>query len=97
MFKFKTKNSTYYVDTKNKTISGGVLSFQREYISLKAMIGEPAVVYMANGEVITTSPVVKLKTKIFQKGGRELFWQQRKTHLRGIVSGISLEDPTEKM
>ena len=45
MVGFRTFNSTYYVDTANKTITGGFLK-DKKYVYTKAsiMIGAPAIV-----------------------------------------------------
>lgn len=60
--KFSTNNSTYIVDTQNKTIVGGFLKNPVKFSTLKAIIGEPAIVLldegMYKGRILRTSPVV---------------------------------------
>lgn len=58
MIGFKTRNSVYYVNTVNRTITGGKLGDKiYSYIQAKIIQGFPAVIQLENGKVITTGTV----------------------------------------
>lgn len=60
MIGFKTKNSTYYVDQYNKTVSGGYLGDKKvKYLRMQAMIGCNALIQLEDGRVVTTGLVTK--------------------------------------
>ena len=56
---FETKSSVYYLDTRNKRISGGIFKDSwYGYTSATVVAGMPAVINLTNGQVIRTSTVV---------------------------------------
>ena len=58
MFGFKTKNSTYYMNQKDKTISGGFFGEQIVcYKNAQVIVGAPAIIDLENGDVIQTGIV----------------------------------------
>lgn len=59
---FETKTgSIYYVDTKNKVISGdnAYVRDGKKYVNASVMIGQSARFYMPDGAIFETSPVKK--------------------------------------
>ena len=57
---FETKSgSRYFTDSTAKTISGGKLTEPVSYTHGSAIIGAPAVFYLANGRILRTSTVTK--------------------------------------
>lgn len=58
MMGFQTKNSTYYVDTFNKTITGGYFRDKVvPYIYVQAVIGDNARIKLVDGNVVKTGTV----------------------------------------
>jgi len=57
---FETKSgSRYFTDSTAKTISGGKLTETVSYTHGSAIIGAPAVFYLANGRILRTSTVTR--------------------------------------
>lgn len=55
---FQTKNSTYYFDSINKTITGGVFKNNKQkYINLSCLVGNNAYITLENGKVVRTGTV----------------------------------------
>lgn len=55
---FKTLNSDYYVNTKEKKVSGGKLGSEpKEYIKATVIVGSPALFYFKDGSFMRTSDV----------------------------------------
>lgn len=55
---FTTKNSVYTLDNERKVISGGILGRNVvPFVSAVVLIGLPAEITLANGQVIRTSTV----------------------------------------
>lgn len=58
MVGFQTKNSTYYIDQVNKTITGGYFGDAIvPYTNLQVIIGCKAVIKLFDGRVVTTGIV----------------------------------------
>lgn len=58
MFGFKTKNSTYYMNQKDKTISGGFFGEQIVcYKNAQVIVGAPSIIDLENGDVVKTGTV----------------------------------------
>lgn len=56
---FTTNNSVYKVDTKNRTISGGIFGNNwYEYSRATILVGTEARIELLNGQIIQTSTVV---------------------------------------
>lgn len=57
---FETKSgSRYFTDSTAKTISGGNLSEPVSYTHGSAIIGAPAVFYLADGRILRTSTITR--------------------------------------
>lgn len=59
MIGFKTKNSNYYIDPHDKTISGGAFSDGiYPYDKVEYVLGSPAKIRLINGAEYKTSTVI---------------------------------------
>ena len=58
MVGFRTKNSIYYIDSVSKTCWGGKFKNRQSYLYVQAIIGEKAIIKLADGRVIQTSKVI---------------------------------------
>lgn len=59
MVGFRTKNSVYYINQYDRTITGGVLKDKvYHYYKLQAIIGCRAVINLTDGREITTGIVL---------------------------------------
>lgn len=59
MVGFRTKNSIYYLDTVNKTITGGIFKNNTvRYTDINCLIGRGAYIRLYDGRVIQTGVVL---------------------------------------
>ena len=57
---FETKSgSRYFTDSTAKTISGGKLTEPVSYTHGSALLGAPAVFYLADGRILRTSTITR--------------------------------------
>lgn len=58
MIIIKTKSgSEYFIDTINKTVSGGKLRKTVSYTKCSALVGESGVFYLSDGRILQTSTI----------------------------------------
>lgn len=56
---FTTKNSTYYVDSQRKLITGGKLGGAfKVFTDAKIIVGMPAIIIFADGSIMRTGTVL---------------------------------------
>lgn len=61
MIGFQTRNSTYYVDTFNKTVTGGYFRDRVvKYDYIQAVIGDTAKIKLLDGNLVRTGTVTNL-------------------------------------
>lgn len=55
---FQTNSSTYYFDTVNQTITGGIFRDNKvKYTNLRCLIGDKASIKLADGRIVETGIV----------------------------------------
>lgn len=53
----RTQNSVYKLDLVSRTVTGGIFNEAKAYDSVHFLLGAPAVFFMLNGDIVTTSTV----------------------------------------
>ena len=57
----RTRNSIYHIDLDAKTVTGGIFrNAVKGYTKLEYHLGYPAVFFMTDGNVVTTSSVTTI-------------------------------------
>lgn len=67
-----TKNSTYYLDYENMLISGGKLQNPIPFLKIDFTgIGNPAKIYLSNGQIMATSSIVAFEQKFINSNDKQ--------------------------